>query len=876
MKKIGIVLFVVVFYGRLLSVPIVPLTVTERAGVDRLNEPVLTGVPLPESLYVDTAVFCLKDESGQVVPCEFRTAAKWWRDKTSIRWLHLDFQTSIAAGREKTFVLHHEPASHAVTGSRLTVTDLGAKYQVDTGPLRFTVKKTGFNLFDEVWVDESGSQTFDAAHQIVSAHTGGFSLLSGTTRYSASNDAASTAVVERLGPMACVIKVEGRLKNSAGTPEFFFQARIYAYNNSKIVKVVFSFENRNSDVSTFVPMHGLNLALPLALSQKQYALGDRAGARTGALSAGDTAWLVVNGIEDYQYGGVFNDSGSTRLHKSVDMGWAACSDGQKGAGVSMRWFWQNYPSSVELDGGGMLNMGLFSHRYRGRSNVTNYPPRFPNYYRIYAGMSKSHEIRFVFFNDDSTAEARSQLVGAESRLYAFAPAEWYCRGTHAYGKVLVKWDSTLYTVAQWNQVKQYETSLQNGGLKCLGNTNVNIGGKDAYDYFGWGDNPHQYFGSGNLMWNGNYYDLPHIFWHHFVRTLDVRFLDYAEAHVSHIRAHVSHIRDMHTVHFEPADWKDGGNRYCPPTNHIGADSPSPNVQDHTSHHKTQSLWEKYYLTGDDRALDVAFKGLKRIKRGGTGLSTNVYSGNLYWYARRPAHCLFTLTMGYKHTLGSQDLSTILAHYNAIKPQLLSDPEPGTNWLIGLLTEALVDVYEITGDTDVVATIKITNDKVRNPSANSAHSLAFLARYYNNLAYLSRAYSAMASIGNGVSSFTHHEGDYSVSCHSLARAFYYFAIPDSAQNQNVDLGISAERRPDRSTPAIAVYPNPFHATVTVKLQPSARPVKISLYDVAGRLIRTYSHEKGGRIVCRLGDVPKGVYFLKIRAGKIRYSRKILHL
>ena len=64
-------------------------------------------------------------------------------------------------------------------------------------------------------------------------------------------------------PMACVIKVEGRLKNSAGTPQFFFQARIYAYNNSKIVKVVFSFENRNSDVTTFVPMHGLNLELPL-------------------------------------------------------------------------------------------------------------------------------------------------------------------------------------------------------------------------------------------------------------------------------------------------------------------------------------------------------------------------------------------------------------------------------------------------------------------------------------------------------------------------------------------------------------------------------------------------------------------------------------
>jgi hypothetical protein len=815
-------------------------------------------VPLPESLYTDTSVFALKDESGNVVDCDFRTAAKWWRDKQSIRWLHIDFQTSLAANQEKKFILHNEPASHAVTGSKLSITDLGTKYQVTTGPLRFTVKKQGFNLFDEAWIDESGNQQFDAAHQVITAHTKGFSLLSGTTRYYASNDNSITSSIQRQGPMSAVIKLEGRLKNSSGTSLYYFLCRIYAYNNSKIVKVVFSFENRNNDATTSVNMNGA-----------------KEGTQTGALQSAQDAFCLINGIEDYRYGGVLDDSGSTRLNKSVDLGWASLSDGQKGVGASVRWFWQNYPSSIEVNGSGELNVGLFSHRYRGAASVTTYPPRYPTYYRIYAGMSKTHEIRFVFYNDDSNDEVRSQLVGATSRCYAFAPAEWFCRGTRAMGNVLVKNNQSLYTVAQWNQVSTYETSLTNGGMKCVGNTNAMIGGKDAYDYFAWGDNPHQFFGAGNLMWNGNYYDLPHTMWYHFIRSLDYRFLDYAEAHVSHIQ-------DMHTVHFEPADWKDGGNRYCPPTNHIGADSPSPNVQDHTSHHKTQSEWEKYYLTGEDRPLDVAFKGLKRIKRGGTGLSTNVYANGQYWYARRPAHVLFTLTMGYKHTLNSQDLSTILSHYNAIKPQLLTDPEPGTNWLVGLLTEALVDVYEITGDADVVNTLKVTCDKVRNPSANSAFGLAFLARYYNNMTYLNRSYTAMTDIGNGISDYTHHEADYSVSCHSMPRAFYYFALPDSANNRNVNLGIRNEDNLLEARPSFVVQamPNPFNSNITIRVEfkVQSSKFKVQIFNILGELVKSLP-ARGSAVAWNGRDqfkrpVSPGIYFVKIITGRKSQVKKVV--
>jgi hypothetical protein len=737
--------------------------------------------------------------------------------------------------------------------------------------LRFTVKKTGFNLFDEVWVDESGNQNFDASHQIVMPHSNGFSHLAFYDWYHAVNDNSAQASIERQGPMSAVIKIEGRLKDSTGTPSFFFQTRIYAYNNSRIVKVVFATENRTSTVGAFIGLHALNLSLPLNLSTKQFGIGAKTGTKTGTLQTGQEAFLLINGISDYKYGGVVSDSGNTRIDQSVDMGWASLSDGQKGMGMSVRWFWQNYPSSIEINSSGIMTAGLFSDRYQGNATVTAYPPRHPNFYRFVSGMSKTHEMRFLFFNDDSNDEVRSQLVGTNSRLYAVAPAAWYCRGTRALGNMLEFNNPSLYYAAQWSQVNQYETSLKNGGLKCLGNTNATIGGKDAYDYLGWGDNPHQFFGTGNLMWNGNYYDLPHLLYQRFVRTLDYRFLDYANAHTSHIQ-------DLHIVHFEPGDSKDGGSRYCPPTNHVGADNVTANVQDHTSHHKTQSMWEKYYLTGEDRALDIAFKGLKWIKSLGTAMASHITT-----YARRPAHVLFTLTYAYKHTLANSEYTVMMDNYNGIKQALNNVPTPGQNWMVGLLTEALVDVYEITGDDDVAQTIKIFHDRVSNLNANASFALGFTSRYFNNPADLSRAYSSMSSFGNGVS-FTHQEKEYALDGHSLSRAFYYFAIPDSAENRDVDRDVGISNRPDADIldPKLEVAPNPFNPVTKIAIGnwPLAiNMVNVNVFDINGKLVdklKANSQQLKAGITWNASPNAPGIYFIRLIAGNASYYKKVMLL
>jgi hypothetical protein len=607
-------------------------------------------------------------------------------------------------------------------------------------------------------------------------------------------------------------------------------------------------------------MRGLNVELPLNLSTKNFILGAKTAHKTGTVTGSETAYLYVSAIDAYQYGGNASGSGNTRYDQTIDMGWAALSDGSKGCGMAVRWFWQNYPASIEVNGAGELNAGLFSHRVAAP-------------WDIYAGMGKTHEIRFVFHNDDNTDEVRQQLAGANKRLYAMAPPVWFCRGTHAFGPLTEKDNQSLYDPVRWSQVVTIESRMRNGALKCIGNTNATLGGKDAYDYLGWGDNPHYLVVPGELMWNGNYYDLPHMFLHHFARTGDYMFLDYA-------LPHISHIQDLHIVHFEPNDFRDGSNRYCPPTNHIGHDDLPPWIEGHGSHHKTQSLFEKYYLIGEDRALDVAFKGHKCAKSWGDGMA----GGSHLSTSRRLGHALLTLTMGYKHTLASGDYTIILNNHNRLRSTIGSGGVPGQGWMAGLMLEGLLDAY-LTTDVDLMTTtIKQCLDNTSNTNANSGLAYAFTGRHYNQLTYLNTANSRILTMGTGVA-FNHQEKDYAEQCRSVLRALYYFAIPDSANHKPL-----AVEKPVMAGPqgmVLRVYPNPFKTAITFQVQgkmpASTRRLrrggqnakcKMQICNTQGKQVHSAERIISGVYVWDTSGLPSGMYYVRATAGGRTLQKKII--
>ena len=73
-----------------------------------------------------------------------------WTDG-SIRWLLLDFQTDLAAGQKKTFLLRHGPnTNRAAVDKPVRVTGEGRGVLMSTGPMRLMLSADQFRLLDAV------------------------------------------------------------------------------------------------------------------------------------------------------------------------------------------------------------------------------------------------------------------------------------------------------------------------------------------------------------------------------------------------------------------------------------------------------------------------------------------------------------------------------------------------------------------------------------------------------------------------------------------------------------------------------------------------------------------------------------------------------
>ncbi len=128
----------------------VQLTVVERAGARRINEPVTTGVPLPKGALADVKnVRLLLD--GKEVPAQFRVAGRWLPD-TSIKWLLVDLQASLNANEKKVYTLEYGPgvAAAARPAAAVVIAETDDAYTVSTGAATFRISKKTFDLFHEV------------------------------------------------------------------------------------------------------------------------------------------------------------------------------------------------------------------------------------------------------------------------------------------------------------------------------------------------------------------------------------------------------------------------------------------------------------------------------------------------------------------------------------------------------------------------------------------------------------------------------------------------------------------------------------------------------------------------------------------------------
>ncbi len=235
--------------GTAVGDPIVSLTLTEPAGVERIKLQLRSGVPFPEGLLdVDTPLGLSVD--GELVPAQSRVLSVW--DDGTARWILFDAILNVDPSDvvqidvvELTEALDvPDPLDVTVTAQSITVS---------TGPLRVEVPVENGGVLSQIWMNDvpmlqeaaptgpyvrSQGQLYEAAN-----------LLAGSTPLPgdavADADPSKTLVepwplsvtVEEQGPIHAVVRISGSHLDDSGMGFSTFITRLHLSRGSSELRV---------------------------------------------------------------------------------------------------------------------------------------------------------------------------------------------------------------------------------------------------------------------------------------------------------------------------------------------------------------------------------------------------------------------------------------------------------------------------------------------------------------------------------------------------------------------------------------------------------------------------------------------------------------
>ena len=209
--------------------------VSEPLGISREQATVTGGIPLPRGAVQSCSNLAVIDKKAQPLPAQMAPLAHW--PDSSIKWLLLDLQTDLAANELSQFQLvrHDHPPAHSMS---IRVSERDDHIEVDTGPLRFVVRRSHFNLIDQAWL-----RTGDTEQQIIaSGNRGGIRVIDWVKQhYLSSNDPDCEVIVEERGAVRAVLHAKGRHLDDKGRAFCEWHVRIHAFAGKSELRVFHTF-----------------------------------------------------------------------------------------------------------------------------------------------------------------------------------------------------------------------------------------------------------------------------------------------------------------------------------------------------------------------------------------------------------------------------------------------------------------------------------------------------------------------------------------------------------------------------------------------------------------------------------------------------------
>ena len=756
----------------------VPLTVTENTDIGRIDEPVTSGVPLPEGLIEDVGRLTLFGPDGKPVPAQLTVATRWFPGK-SIKWVLVDFQASIPAGGSNVYHLA-DVGTNPAPKSPVAVEKDGDVVTFTTGALKLKVKRVGFNLLDEVLLAPKGDGQYTET-VLGGKRTMAIELAHGGTglptlkKFSPANDPNVTLDVEMTGPMRAVVKLTGKHLSIDKLPGdnhlLDFVCRITAYAGSGKVKVDYTLEcKQGKTISTAVPLDRFWFAAPLQLDGKTrtWAVGLKGGQYMGP--GCDKRLIPKWNHRDYEKPGpetrkyhepglhdciVHSESSKRVVYRgdfwrkreplycrgklekkaATTVGWADLSDTTKGMAASIRWFWQTWPRGLMMGGNNMYVMGQ-AHLAPKPDLMTRDNARRAHYY---PGMSKTTELLFNFHGPRDVKQIISAHVGLQAPLRAWATPEWYCEETQVFGR-LVSSNKAHFDAETWKLVQKYDANVAGTKKEILRLRDIEYGDYDCYGMFNFGDTMNfikQQRGDPcdrYVTWDNCYYDYPHALMLQWARTGDPEYFDMFEQ-AQH------HLMDLDMVCYHPDPKMIGANRYCDGTMHI-RQSGGIYVSGSFNHYKTQSHFERYYLTGYQRARDMGLLSAQ------FALYRNAMS---FGQPRSLGHGPLGALAGWEATGERRFLDRFIYFQTFYMDRVDKGVRisKGRHWQGGIGLEGMREYYEHCGDPRALKNLTTQVDACAQKgdyAASTLHAFAFLGAQLDRPAWTRKARDRIAKQG----------------------------------------------------------------------------------------------------------------------------------
>ena len=340
----------------------VPLTVKENAGVGASGYPVSVVIPLAEGLCTDPSELGIKGLPSQVEVLE-----RWPRDN-SLRHVLVHFQPTVKKSGDAVY--HFSGDGQTLPSRRVKVTDTSSAVTVTNGPLKFTIKKSGFNILDRVWWDADADGLFRDSELMIksNARNGGVFVPrngAGVTQFDTSRTDLAVAVEER-GPMRAVIRVEAPAKfKSTANHLHGFAVRIYAYAGQPFVRIEYQLQNSAKNVVKSWPLYfeAMNLDFRLNLTGTQTARFGLGNGKVQTIPLGGGSFLAQEAhnrfrIRTLPKSKIVYDSGVLSNGAGPD-GFIDVRDAQRGVTAVLRNFWQMWPNGLEVNSQSKLSLQLF-------------------------------------------------------------------------------------------------------------------------------------------------------------------------------------------------------------------------------------------------------------------------------------------------------------------------------------------------------------------------------------------------------------------------------------------------------------------------------------------------------------------------------------